>query len=213
MVRSMRKTTRTSRARLGFTLIEALVIVIIIGVLVGLVVPRLFSRVGQAKSKVAQQKMVSIEQAIEMFRYDYERFPRTLQELVTQPSDIDADTWTEPSLRAKDLIDPWGNPFVYRFPGTRAEFDLMSLGADGQEGGENEDQDITINGPARLYPGRDPGRRGHHRRVVDGDDHAAGRVFGVGKAARDGAASVADVAVRTDLRGHTVHALPPGARP
>ena len=143
MHETTRSMGRSRSVRSGFTLIEALVIVIIIGVLVGLVVPRLFSNVSRAKKNVAKQKMANIEQAIELFRVDYERFPQSLAELVTRPSDIDAEIWNEPSLKLKDLKDPWGNPFVYRFPGTHDVYDLISLGADAQEGGEDENADIT----------------------------------------------------------------------
>ena len=130
-------------ARHGFTLIEVLVVVIIIGVLAAMIVPQFFGRVGQAKQSVAKQKLASIEQAVEMFKYDYGRFPRDLTELVQRPSDIEPDKWNAPSLKEKDLTDPWGNEFVYEYPGEHGVFDLYSHGADGQRGGENENADVT----------------------------------------------------------------------
>ena len=131
------------RGRRGFTLIEIIVVVIVIGVLATLIVPNLFSRVGAAKQSVAKQKLASIEQAVQIFHYDYGRFPQTLDELVTRPGDVDAAQWTEPTIKAKDLEDPWGNGWVYRYPGENGTFDLMSYGADGQPGGDGEDADVV----------------------------------------------------------------------
>lgn len=127
----------------GFTFVEILVVVLIIAVLATLIVPRFFGRIGTAKRGVARQKLVEIEKAIEMFSYDYERFPRTLQELVERPADIPEDTWNTPTLKAKDLKDPWGREFVYRRPGEHGTFDLLSYGKDGQPGGEKEDADVV----------------------------------------------------------------------
>ena len=107
--------TRRSKWRCsGFTIVEVLVVVIIIGVLAGLIVPRFFGRVGQAKQGVAHQKIELICQAIEMFSNDYDgRFPQSLEDLVTRPSDIPEEKWNPPTLRPKDLIDPWDRPFLY----------------------------------------------------------------------------------------------------
>jgi general secretion pathway protein G len=134
---------RGSLRRAGFTIVEVLVVVIIIGVLATLIVPRLFGRVGQAKSGVAKSKITQIENAVEMFSNDYDRLPETLDDLVARPSDIPEEKWKEPSLRAKDLIDPWGRSFLYKCPGDHGRFDLYSLGADGQPGGEKDNADIT----------------------------------------------------------------------
>lgn len=131
------------RFRRGFTLVEIMVVVIIIAVLATLVVPMLYSRVGKARQSVARQKLASIEQAIQLFYYDYGRFPRELQALTTRPPDIDPSKWTTPTLKPEDLIDPWGNPWMYKYPGDHGVFDLYSYGADGQPGGENENADIT----------------------------------------------------------------------
>lgn len=139
----MRMQTRAGAARAGFTLVEILVVVVIIGVLAAVVVPQFFGRIGQAKASVAQQKLSAIDQAVQVFYYDYGRFPESLESLVNRPSDIDAEEWNAPSLKSKDLTDPWDNEFVYRVPGDHGAFDLYSLGADGQEGGEGENADIT----------------------------------------------------------------------
>ncbi|MEM6853389.1 MAG: type II secretion system major pseudopilin GspG [Planctomycetota bacterium] len=127
--------------RSAFTLIEIMVVVIVIGIIAALVVPNLFDRAGKAKRSVAKQQIGSLETAIQLFQQDYSRFPDSLEELASPPAD--ADGGSPPSIKQKDLIDPWGNPFVYRYPGNNWTFDLLSLGADGQEGGEEENADIT----------------------------------------------------------------------
>lgn len=130
-------------SRSGFTLIEIMVVVIVIGVLATLIMPTLFGRAGKARAAVAKQKIASMETAIQLFEQDYGRFPEALQELVEQPADVPAEQWSPPTLKAKDLKDPWGNDFVYRFPGNNFTYDLVSLGADGAEGGEGEAADVT----------------------------------------------------------------------
>src|SRR5438045_9081286 len=97
--------TLSSRNR-AFTMIEIIVVVIIIAVLAALIGPRFFGEVGKAKSAVAQQKLKVIEQAVEKFYYEHNRFPSTLNELVERPSDVPEDQWN-PMLKPKDLTDPW----------------------------------------------------------------------------------------------------------
>ena len=128
-------------SRTGFTLIEIMVVVIVIGIIAALIVPNLFDRAGKAKRAVAKQQVSTLEGAVQMFQQDYSRFPETLEELANPPTDVEGAS--PPSVKAKDLTDPWGNPFVYRYPGNSWTFDLLSLGADGQEGGEGENADIT----------------------------------------------------------------------
>jgi general secretion pathway protein G len=133
--------SKQTRRRRGFTLVEIMVVVVVIGVLAALIVPTLFDRAGKAKRSVAKQKIASIEQAVAFFQQDYGRFPDALDEVVNPPTDVpDA---SPPTLKAKDLLDPWNNPFEYRFPGEHSAFDLISFGADGQEGGEGENADIN----------------------------------------------------------------------
>ncbi|MEM6332664.1 MAG: type II secretion system major pseudopilin GspG [Planctomycetota bacterium] len=134
---------RPTRHAHGFTLIEIMVVVIVIGILAALIVPSFFGRAGKARAAVAKQQIGTLETAINLFEQDYGRFPQTLEELTTRPSDVDDDQWTPPSIKSGDLTDPWGNAFVYRYPGQNWAFDLMSLGADGQEGGADENADIV----------------------------------------------------------------------
>ena len=112
---------------IGFTLVEILVVVIIIGVLAAIIVPRFFGRVGEAKTSVAKQKVSTIESAIQIFQTDYGRLPRTLDELVDRPGDIPEEKWHAPTVKRKDLIDPWDRSFVYQAPGDHGVFDLYSL--------------------------------------------------------------------------------------
>jgi general secretion pathway protein G len=129
----------------GFTLIEFLVVITIIGILAALIVPRFFGRVEGAKKAVAQQKIAVLEAKVAEFQLDCGRYP-TMQEglraLVQRPADV-GDKWNGPYVKEKDIIDPWGAEIMYRRPGRyNADFDLFSYGADGVEGGEAENEDI-----------------------------------------------------------------------
>ena len=126
----------------GFTIVEIIVVVVIIAALATMIMPKFIGKIGKAKHSVAMQKVVEIEKAVDMFFYDYERLPETLEELVFRPADIDESKWEEPSLKAKDVIDPWGREFIYNKPGDHGRYDIYSLGADGLEGGEKDNEDI-----------------------------------------------------------------------
>jgi general secretion pathway protein G len=136
-------TIRKKRTRAAFTMVEIIVVVIIIAALAGLILPKFIGRVGSAKQSVAKQKLSEIEKAVDTFSYDYGRLPVTLNELVSRPSDVSEEKWNAPSLRSKDLLDPWGREFVYQQPGEHGPYDLMSYGADGQPGGEKENADVV----------------------------------------------------------------------
>ncbi len=133
---------RHNGKRSGFTIIEIMVVVVIIGVLAALVLPSFVGRIGQAKSSVAKQKLANIEQAIELFYTDCGRYPEEMDELFEPPSDLE-DKWHPPTIKRKDTIDPWERPYIYEYPGNNGVYDVYSLGADGTEGGEGENADIV----------------------------------------------------------------------
>ena len=134
-----------SKAAAGFTLVELLVVLAILALLAGLVGPRVLNQLGGAKSKSAAVQIRDLESALEMYKLDVGRFPNNedgLQALVSQPST--ATGWNGPYLRKSDVpADPWGQPYQYRFPGERGEYDIISMGADGTPGGEGENADVT----------------------------------------------------------------------
>lgn len=134
---------RSGRHR-GFTLIEVMVVIVILGVLAALVVPRVMDRPDEARAVAARQDIAAVMQALKLYRLDNQRYPSTeqgLQALVTRPaSGPDAPNWK--SYLDKLPVDPWGKPYQYLNPGVRGEIDVFSLGRDGQPGGEGADADI-----------------------------------------------------------------------
>ncbi|MBP6124609.1 MAG: type II secretion system major pseudopilin GspG [Phycisphaerae bacterium] len=134
------------RKQKAFTIIELLAVAMIIALLAVFVVPRAFRGLGKAKHDIAKGKMAIIEQAIAQFQYDCGRLPtgsEGLEALLTAPSDVE-DKWAGPYLKPSEILDPWGRPYVYVEPGVVniGSYDLISLGADGAEGGEGENADI-----------------------------------------------------------------------
>lgn len=135
--------SRRHRSGLGFTLIELLVVLAILGLLAGLVGPRVLGQLGGAKSKTAAVQIKDLESAAEMFKLDIGRFPTDqegLPALVTQPAGVAG--WNGPYLRKGLPADPWGNPYRYRSPGQNADVDIYSLGADNAQGGDGENADV-----------------------------------------------------------------------
>ena len=129
----------------GFTLLELLVVIVIIGLLAGYVAPRYFSQVGKSEVQVAKAQIESLEKALDQFRLDVRRYPSAeegLDALVTKPASV--ANWSGPYLKKAVPTDPWGRPYVYRVPGEKSEFQLRSLGRDGKSGGIGEDADIGI---------------------------------------------------------------------
>jgi len=133
------------KCKRGFTLIELMVVMIILGLLAALVVPRMFGRIGQAKSNAARAQIELLGTALDSFRLDTGRYPTTaegLAALVTQVSGV--DQWNGPYLKKTEVpLDPWNNPYVYESPGKNGDYDIYSLGADKAEGGEGENADIV----------------------------------------------------------------------
>ena len=128
----------------GFTLLELLVVLVIIGLLAGYVAPRYFSQVGKSEAKVAKAQIVAFEQALHQYRLDVGRYPTTeqgLEVLLKKPAN--ESKWSGPYLVKAVPMDPWGRPYAYRSPGERGDFDLYSYGRDGRPGGSGDDADIT----------------------------------------------------------------------
>ena len=128
----------------GFTLIELLVVLVILGLLMSVVGPRVMKYVGGAKTDTARMQIQELAGALDMYHLEVGRYPAQdsgLLALVEQPAG--ATRWKGPYLRKSAIPkDPWGNEYIYRFPGQHGAFDLYSLGADGQVGGEGEDAEI-----------------------------------------------------------------------
>ncbi|RMD61468.1 MAG: type II secretion system protein GspG [Alphaproteobacteria bacterium] len=138
------RTGRRARQR-GFTLVELLVVLVILGLIVAFAAPRVIQYVGGAKSDAAKIQIERLSSVLDLYRLEVGRYPSEdegLQALVERPAD--AEAWNGPYIKKSNaLTDPWGRPYIYRYPGEHGEFDLYSLGADGAEGGDGENADIT----------------------------------------------------------------------
>ena len=134
---------RRNRER-GFTLIELLIVMVILGLLAALVGPRMFGKVGKSKQKAAKAQISLFETALDTYRLDVGKYPTTdqgLEALRTQPDGV--ENWDGPYLAKEIPLDPWGHPYEYRSPGEHGDFDVISYGADGSQGGEGDDMDIV----------------------------------------------------------------------
>jgi general secretion pathway protein G len=132
------------RLRRGFTLLELLVVMVIIGLLAAYVGPKYFSQVGKSEVKTARAQIVGFEKALQQYRLDVGSLPTTeqgLQALITKPSNV--NKWDGPYLEKTLPADPWGNAYIYVAPGEHSEFDISSNGRDGRPGGDGLDADIT----------------------------------------------------------------------
>ena len=130
----------------GFTLLEVMVVVVIIGILAALVVPKIISRPDEARGIAAKQDIASLMQALKLYRLDNQRYPTTeqgLQALSARPTTAPVPpNWKAGGYVERLPRDPWGNPYQYLSPGVRGEIDVFSFGADGVSGGEGNDADI-----------------------------------------------------------------------
>lgn len=132
------------RSRRGFTLLELLVVMVIIGLLAAYVGPKYFSQIGKSEVKTARAQIVAFEKALQQFRVDVGRYPSTeqgLQALLSKPANL--GKWDGPYLEKTLPADPWGQPYVYVSPGEHGEVDISSYGRDGRPGGDGLDADVT----------------------------------------------------------------------
>jgi general secretion pathway protein G len=134
---------RIYRDARGFTLVELLVVMVIIGLLAALVAPRLFPKLGKGKQAAAKAQIELLGQALDQFRLDVGRYPATQEGLNALGTNPGVENWEGPYLKKGLPADPWGKPYQYQAPGTHSEYDLFSYGRDNAPGGEGEDKDIT----------------------------------------------------------------------
>lgn len=146
---SSRDSARAHLRRAGFTLIEILVVIVVIAVLATLVAPNVFRHVGSANTSTARSQVEMLGAALDAYRLDNGRYPTTEQGLAALWDEPVGEprprSWTGPYLKKNVPLDPWGKAYVYRSPAqhSRMGYDLLSYGADGKDGGEGEDADIT----------------------------------------------------------------------
>ena len=136
---------RRNRRAAGFTLIELLVVLVILGLLAAFAAPQVLKYLGRAKTDAAKAQVQNIASILDLYRLEIGSYPDEkdgLEALIDNPGDV--ARWNGPYVKRRDaLIDPWGQMYVYKYPGEHGDYDLYSLGADQAEGGEGEDEDIT----------------------------------------------------------------------
>lgn len=128
----------------GFSLIELIVVLVILGLLATVVGPKVMDRLGRGKSEIAKLQIDQLEGALGLFRFDVGRYPSTAEGMAALIDNPGIENWAGPYLDKRTLPkDPWGREYQYRAPGQYGDFDLYSLGADGMEGGEDDSADVT----------------------------------------------------------------------
>jgi general secretion pathway protein G len=135
------RTGLSSRRQRGFTILEIVIVFILLAGIMAFVGPKIFEQMGRAKSQEARIRIQHLAGQIEMYRLEVGKYPENLQALVRQPPGL--DKWNGPYVKDADLKDAWGNDYRYAIPGQGKAFDLVSLGADGRDGGEGENKDVS----------------------------------------------------------------------
>ena len=136
--------TGPQRFTLGFTLLELLVVMVIIGLLAGYVGPKYFAQIGKSEVKATRAQLDALEKALDQYRLDTGHYPFTEQGLAALNAQPSGDPrWAGPYLKKSVPVDPWGHPYQYKSPGEHGEYDLYSFGKDGQPGGVDEMADIV----------------------------------------------------------------------
>lgn len=132
------------RSSRGFTLLELLVVLVVLGLLAGIVGPKYFNQLGRSEAKVARAQIEGLSKALDIYRLELGHYPSTeqgLAALTSAPSDV--PNWGGPYLKKQVPQDPWGRDYIYRSPSELADYELLSMGKDGQPGGDGENADIT----------------------------------------------------------------------
>jgi len=130
------------RRQRGFTILEIVIVFILLAGIMAFVGPKIFEQMGRAKSGEAKVRVLSLAGNIEIYRLEVVKYPENLQALVRQPAGAEGK-WNGPYAKEPDLKDAWGNDYRYTLPGQGKPFDLVSLGADGKDGGEGENRDVA----------------------------------------------------------------------
>jgi general secretion pathway protein G len=131
------------RSQKGFTLIELLVVMVILGLLAAFVGTDFLKHIGTSKQKAAKTQIEMFGTALDSFRLSVGRYPTTAEGMEALRKNPGLDLWDGPYLKKDVPMDPWGRPYIYACPGDHGDYDLVSLGADGQEGGEGENADVV----------------------------------------------------------------------
>jgi general secretion pathway protein G len=132
------------RSEAGYSLLELLVVLAILGLIISIAAPRVIGYFESSKSKIAKIEISNLQAALDVYLLSEHAYPtqdQGLKALIESPQGV--ENWAGPYLTRKDgIVDPWGRPFIYKIPGAHGKFDISTLGADGKEGGTDEDQDL-----------------------------------------------------------------------
>jgi len=132
-----------ARSSRGFTLVEMMVVIVIIGILAGVLITQLSGRADRAKVEATRALITQISAQLDLFKLDFNKYPARLEDLLTMPTDVDPKKWPPGGFLKKYPKDGWDREFIYRVPGTKGQpYDVISLGEDGREGGEGYAEDI-----------------------------------------------------------------------